>query len=196
MKKYLAVIVVALTTLGLSYVIGYYVGYNTPESKQATETSIQTQTQDTASTSKPQDEIETLKESLQTEQAKSKKLQQELNAKENKIAQLEQFSAESTVPPKEEIIPATPYERENFVMNLVHQFNADNQNTVIDRVSCTHDTCQVIANIAAGTKTNPEIANLMKFLDDRSEASMYNKISLIKVFKDDDYSEVEFSLKL
>ncbi|GAA0205355.1 hypothetical protein GCM10009123_11030 [Kangiella japonica] len=97
--------------------------------------------------------------------------------------------------PGEEVIPATDYERQTYVTNLVHQFNADNASTEIVDVTCENGFCTLDANVSAGTQTNPEIAKLMKFLDDRQLDQYYQRVSLLNVTKDKDHSSIKFSLK-
>ena len=194
MKKVALYILAILVIFCISYGVGYYVGYY---GAGVAKTSEPQQLQETMTATSPTHEnTKTLKESLKTEQAKTQQLQQELEQQKQKVAQLEQMATTSPAPPKEEVIPATAYERTAFVTNLIHQFNADNASTEIVDLDCTNTFCFLTANVSAGANTNPEIANLLKFLDDKRLPSHYQEVELLNVTKEEEHSSIKLALNM
>lgn len=198
MKKVALYIVATLAISGIAYSIGYYIGQDLAEERQPTQP-IDSQDISTATNSEQQQTIEALEQSLLQEKARTEQLQQALKQQNKKLVELQHAENTPTDSPPEpaEVVPSTAYERTAFVTNLIHQFNADNASTEISDLDCEHDFCFLTANVSAGAKTNPEIANLMRFLDDKKLPRHYQRVNLLQVKKsDNETSEVKISLNM
>ncbi|GAA4358549.1 hypothetical protein [Kangiella marina] len=191
MKKVLQAIVLLAVTFGVAYCIGYYVGHKLIPIKHAPKASSE-QLETTSS-----EDNSSLKQALAKEQQKTQLLQKELETKDQQIAQLQQAATESTTATyQEKVIPATDYERGNYVTNLVHFFNSGKNTTQVSDVQCEANSCQLKANISAGANTNPEISQLMKFFDENSKPGLYTRVALGSVEKKQDGSEIVLNLSL
>lgn len=199
MKKFTLYIIAALVIFGIAYTIGYYVGKDLVEQRQLAQV-IKAQQPASANNQDQQETVESLKHSLNQEKERSTQLQQALKRQSQKLEKLqntESLPPESATEPASEIIPSTAYERTAFVTNLIHQFNADNASTEIIDLDCEHDFCFLTADVSAGAKTNPEIANLMSFLDNKKLSRHYQRVDLLQVKKsEDETAEVKISLNM
>lgn len=181
----------------IAFAIGFYVGYNKTDSSPIQGHSnerLDKSTQPISKEEQPSQQnqsADTLKQALKQEQAKSRALEDRVTQQEQQLATLK-TEVQNSAP--EEVIPATDYERRGYVTNLVHQFNADNASTEIVDVTCENGFCTLDANVSAGTQTNPEIAKLMKFLDDQQLDQYYKNVSLLNVTKDKGHSSIKLSL--
>lgn len=193
MKKFTLYIIAALAIFSIAYTIGYYVGHNISYVKN-TETTQQNP--DTSTLIVPEADIESLKKSLEQEKAKSTKLQQELKQQKQQVAQLKKTNQQHSSSSAEKVLPASDYDRGNYVTNLVHFFNSGKNTTQVSDIQCEANTCQLTANISAGANTNPEISQLMKFFDEHSKAGLYTHVALSSVEKKQDGSEVVLNLSL
>lgn len=195
MKKLLILTTIMVV---IAFGIGFYVGYNKTQpspSQNHNNELLEKSTQPKSIEEQPSLEhqnADTLKQALKQEQAKSQALENLVTQQEQRLATLKAKAQNSA--PEQEVIPATDYERKAFVTNLVHQFNADNASTEIIDVTCENGFCTLDANVSAGTQTNPEIAKLMKFLDDKQLDQYYQRVSLLNVTKGKDHSSIKFSL--
>lgn len=182
----------------IAFAIGFYVGYNKTASSPTQGHSnerLDKSTQPISKEEQPSQQnqsADTLKQALKQEQAKSRALEDLVTQQEQQLTTLKAEVQNSA--PEQEVIPATDYERRGYVTNLVHQFNADNASTEIVDVTCENGFCTLDANVSAGTQTNPEIAKLMKFLDDQQLEQYYKNVSLLNVTKDKDHSSIKLSL--
>ncbi|AOE49079.1 hypothetical protein [Kangiella sediminilitoris] len=192
-KRTLLVLTVLTIVAGTGFAIGFHLGKQTKYPKITSGKEMQG-SQDLGVTER----LVTLSDELSRQKLNQKRLNEELTEKNTEIKRLKQVLGTTTspAPEPERVLPVTTYERKSFVTNLVHQFNADNASTDIVDVDCKDDHCFLTANVSAGSKTNPEISNLMKFMDDKQLPSFYQQVKLLSVTKKDKYSEIVLSLDL
>lgn len=195
MKKNIVIIALALIiAVSAGFAVGYHFGTQEPQSKALTRDQHQPELATSATNQTINIEATVAQQRLKEEQ-----LTKELQAKNSEIKRLKKVieNAAPTEPKlEEEVIPATTYERTSFVTNLIHQFNADNASTDIVDIDCKDNLCYLTANISAGSQTNPEIANLMKFMDDKKLPSYYREVKLLSVTKKDNHNEIKLSLDM
>ncbi|WP_223668730.1 hypothetical protein [Kangiella shandongensis] len=196
-KSALAMIVSLIAAILLGYTIGYFTYTGTRTSDPVTTQANKSQPPQATEYS---EQLAKLKQRIAQQAEQKQQLTKELKAKTNEVARLKQIIETSSkvqaTEPKEEVIPATAYERTAFVTNLVHQFNADNASTEIIDVQCEQDFCFLTANISAGAHTNPEIASLMRFLDKKQLPAYYQTVKLLNVSKKESHSQVKLSLNM
>lgn len=195
MKKYILPAIILIPT----FMIGFYLGYS-----DSTSDSVDTQGQ---ALTKPASETDQSKKLLMQELAAKDKelmaLKKEVAQKDETIQSLtdsannKAATSQPTVSqPTVSVDPASDYDRGNYVTNLVHFFNSGKNTTQVSDIKCESNNCQLTANISAGSKTNPEIAELMKFFGEHSKAGLYTQVGLASVNKKEDESEVVLTLSL
>lgn len=206
MKRYILPAIILIPT----FIIGFYLGYSDSVSDPAVATQEQALTNQSNETEEAtkllkqelaakEKELMALKEAMtqkdETIQSLSNSVNNTIAASQTTVSQ-PKASQPKASQPTVSVDPASDYDRGNYVTNLVHFFNSGKDTTQVSDIKCEANSCQLTANISAGSKTNPEIADLMRFFDEHSKSGLYTRVGLSSVTKKDGKSEVVLALSL
>jgi len=196
MKRYILPAIILIPT----FIIGFYLGYSDSVSEPAVDAQRQALTKQTNET---EEATKFLKQELAAKEKELMALKEEMTQKDETIQSLSNSANNTTAAsqpkasqPTVSVDPASDYDRGNYVTNLVHFFNSGKDTTQVSDIKCEANSCQLTANISAGSKTNPEVADLMRFFDEHSKSGLYTRVGLSSVTKKDGRSEVVLALSL